>query len=260
VGLAERAAHPDGRAADALTLWFALTWVVAMACVQAIVRSRGVFLRTPKSASGVALLRAFQTTSWETTLGTAAIIGGIWAAALKPSPASVALMLLAASQAMIYLSAPFHSLLSAHAAGKRARAPHPAEARGAYVTESRIGVAFGVASFVMLAVALAASLWPQPTRLPNYAVLQPQPALPRIIEPTPMQAPTLGPTPIPPTPLPPTLTAGAVDSNSCAADPDGGRADRHADRPVPVADANGAAPDRDTHSAYQRLRRRCCQR
>src|SRR5688572_26509517 len=46
------------RAIHALTLWFALTWVVSLACVQALVQKRGVFLRTPKTLTDAAWARA----------------------------------------------------------------------------------------------------------------------------------------------------------------------------------------------------------
>ena len=48
------------RAIYALTLWFGLTWVVTLACIQAIVQRSGVFLRTPKSHTRAAWQRALK--------------------------------------------------------------------------------------------------------------------------------------------------------------------------------------------------------
>ncbi len=196
------------RAAYALSLWFGLAWVGTMACVQAVVRLRGVFLRTPKIGTKLAWLGALQTTSWETTFGMACVLGGIAVYLLSPAWTTAALMILCLSQATIYLSAPFQSLLSLESkAGRGAPVPSRADIRGTYVAESRVGLAFGVAALVMLLVALVASLWPQPKKLPDYAVLQPQPVLAPIF-PTPIQVPVLAP-PLPtptstptPTPLP----------------------------------------------------------
>lgn len=74
------------RAIYALTLWFSLTWVVALACLQAVVRQRGVFLRTPKVLTNVAWVRALQATSWETTLGMTCLAGGLSAMVRSLSP------------------------------------------------------------------------------------------------------------------------------------------------------------------------------
>ncbi len=211
------------RAAYALSLWFALAWVGTMASVQAIVRERGVFLRTPKLATSLAWLGALQITGWETTFGAACVLGGIGVFALRPAWTTAALMILCLSQAVIYLSAPFQSLLSLESkAGRGAPVPSRGDIRGTYVAESRVGSAFGVAALVMLLVALVASLWPQSPRLPDYALLQPRQALEPIF-PTPIPVPVLAPpvpTPtVPPTPtplptgtVPPSPTPGATST------------------------------------------------
>ncbi len=85
------------RAFGALTLWFSLTWVVAIACLQALARQRGAFLRTPKSLTTVAWIRALEITSWETILATSCIVLGIGALLHSPSLLSFALLLLCSS-------------------------------------------------------------------------------------------------------------------------------------------------------------------
>ncbi len=194
----------------ALTLWFGLTWAVALACVQAIVRQRGVFLRTPKVATKLAWLGAVQVTSWETTMGMACLVGGLAIFTRIHSWAAYALTILCFSQGMIYLSAPFQSLLSRESkAGRGLPVQRPAETRGTYVAESRIGTAFGLVALALLLLAFAASLWPQGNRLPDYALLQPREVIAPVFQPTPV--PALAPPPETPTPLPtPTMTSTRV--------------------------------------------------
>ncbi len=133
------------RAVAALTLWFGLTWVVTLACIQAIVQRGGVFLRTPKSSTHAAWQRALQVTSLETTLGSICALAGIATFIHYPSVLTVGLMLICFSQAMIYLSAPSHSLASfrGSAAQRRMAAPQPREIQGTYTSESRLGLQLG---------------------------------------------------------------------------------------------------------------------
>src|SRR5919201_467671 len=51
--------------------WLSLSWTVALACVQGLVRSRGVFLRTPKQADGSRLVNALWAARAETLLAVA---------------------------------------------------------------------------------------------------------------------------------------------------------------------------------------------
>jgi cellulose synthase/poly-beta-1,6-N-acetylglucosamine synthase-like glycosyltransferase len=55
-------------AAGAATILWSLGWVVTLACVQGLVRRRGVFLRTPK-AGRASVARALRSTAMETALG-----------------------------------------------------------------------------------------------------------------------------------------------------------------------------------------------
>jgi cellulose synthase/poly-beta-1,6-N-acetylglucosamine synthase-like glycosyltransferase len=57
-------------AIGATAILWSLGWVVALACVQGLLRQRGVFLRTPK-AGRASVARALRSTAVETTLGLA---------------------------------------------------------------------------------------------------------------------------------------------------------------------------------------------
>ena len=192
------------RATYALTLWFALTWVVTLACIQAIVQRGGVFLRTPKVKTRAAWERALQVTSFETLVGVLCVLAGIAAFIHYPSILTVGLMLLCFSQAIIYLSAPSHSLLSAHgiSAQRMAAEARRLEIRGTYTSESRLGLQLGAVIVALLIFGLFASLWPAPGKLPWWYSFLPQPPAPAApILPTAAALPTFAP-PVIPTALP----------------------------------------------------------
>ena len=204
------------RALAALTLWFALTWVVTLACIQALIQKRGVFLRTPKSQGQSALAHALQVTSLETTVGVISLLSGLLVLARVPSWRTLGLLVLCLSQAIIYLSAPLHSLASARATARAgAGEADRGQIRGSYASESRLGLQIGAAAALILVVVLVASLLPQRTKPPSwYAVYNPQPLLTpqaRPIIKLPTEVPSATPTPKPdltPTPARGTVPAG----------------------------------------------------
>ena len=215
-GLRQALHLPWKRAAYALTLWFALTWVVTLACIQAVVQRAGVFLRTPKSKTNAAWQRALQVTSLETTLGLLCVLAGVAAFIHYPSFLTVGLLALCFSQAMIYLSAPSHSMISIEdqtAVQRAVAALQPrGEVQGTYANESRLGLQLGIVVVALLIFGLFASLWPTPGKLPWWYSLLPQPppaapliptlaALPTIPVPT-VVVPTLAIPTGPPTPVP----------------------------------------------------------
>jgi hypothetical protein len=207
------------RAAYALTLWFALTWVVALACVQAVTRKRGVFLRTPKSATNAVWVRALQAASLETVLGAACVVGAAAAVARSPSVLSFGLAVILLAQSVIYLSAPSHSLLSLEV-GARAAEPDRAAITGTYANESRLGLQIGVIAVLLGLVALAASLWPAPNHTPWwYQYINPQPLVNPVVLPgshLPDPTQTLVPTPGGPT-FTPEATEPPAATNAPAA-------------------------------------------
>ena len=98
------------RAALAFANWLSLSWTVALACVQGLVRSKGVFMRTPKSGDRRDPLSAIWTARSETVLaglmwGSAAVVAG-------EGRATPFLLGLLAWQGAVYATAPFMSLLS----------------------------------------------------------------------------------------------------------------------------------------------------
>lgn len=176
-GLREALAISWKRAIYSLSLWFALTWVVALACVQAVVRRRGVFLRTPKALTNAAWARALQSTTLETILGLTCLLGGLAAMTRAPSLLTGGLMVLCFSQSMIYLSAPSQSLLSLERApARRTLQPDRGEITGSMASESRVGIQIAAGAFILLLVAFAASLLPVNNTTPSwYGIFNPQP-------------------------------------------------------------------------------------
>jgi cellulose synthase/poly-beta-1,6-N-acetylglucosamine synthase-like glycosyltransferase len=166
------------RAFRALTMWFSLTWVVALACVQAVVRTKGVFLRTPKSGTKLAWLHALQITSWETLLAIMCVLTGVGAVLRLPSFLSFALFMICCSQAIIYFSAPSQSLLSvATVGGSRFVQSDRSQIGGDYVTENRLGFQIGLAIIAFLIGAFFAALWPAPNLSPWWSNFSPQPII-----------------------------------------------------------------------------------
>jgi cellulose synthase/poly-beta-1,6-N-acetylglucosamine synthase-like glycosyltransferase len=102
------------RAALAFANWLSVSWTVAIACVQGLVRRRGVFMRTPKIAERRDAVSALWTARTETLL-----VGLLWGAAaltVVHGVASALLVALFAWQGSVYATAPFMSLLSTRTA------------------------------------------------------------------------------------------------------------------------------------------------
>jgi cellulose synthase/poly-beta-1,6-N-acetylglucosamine synthase-like glycosyltransferase len=100
-----------GDALRALRCWFAMSWVVALACARGLVTSRAVFLRTPKRRTDdSSLLRAMGSSRAETLLVAAAVAGTALMIVASPGWTTVALGSLLLFQAWLYLSAPWASM------------------------------------------------------------------------------------------------------------------------------------------------------
>jgi cellulose synthase/poly-beta-1,6-N-acetylglucosamine synthase-like glycosyltransferase len=101
-------------ALGALGVWFALSWVVTLACVRGLVRPKAAFLRTPKVEEGQSSIRvALATSKVETGLAGLSLLGAIVIPISALSPATAVLALLLLYQAFFYASAPWASLASA---------------------------------------------------------------------------------------------------------------------------------------------------
>ncbi len=101
------------RALLAFASWLSLSLTVARACLQGLVRSEGVFMRTPKTGEAQGVGAAIKVTLPETTLGlllwgTAAAVGVV----AHPTALLLALM---AWQGSVYLTSPYMSWLNQRA-------------------------------------------------------------------------------------------------------------------------------------------------
>lgn len=196
-------------ALDALTIWFSLSWVVTLACWEGLVQARGVFLRTPKTSDQSAWARALQITIWETILGAICVIAGVTLLLTRLSWFTVAVFFFCLFQGAVYLSAPWHSLLSLQSDAGR-RAVLTGELRGQMIYENRLARMAAIMATVLLVVAVGTALEPQPVLSPGYVALRPSELVPAQVF-KPLSIPpiiphvTVTPTPVPtstPTPEP----------------------------------------------------------
>jgi len=106
-----RACHAGTRdALNALRVWFALSWVVTLACVRGLVQQHAEFLRTAKSKDGRSLLGALRASRAETVLMVAGVAGAAAMLVRSPSAASIVLAVLLLFEAFVYSNAPWASL------------------------------------------------------------------------------------------------------------------------------------------------------
>jgi hypothetical protein len=165
------------RALLAFANWLSLSWTVALACIQGLVRSRGVFLRTPKQADGSRLLNALWAARAETLLAVALWGGtGLLGARGRAGPLLLGLLVW---QGAVYASAPFMAWLSLHtrlsAQLERRRRTERLRERAAQVgpyVGVTAGLAAAAAAGVLAALVLAggsqpAARQPSPFTLPH---------------------------------------------------------------------------------------------
>jgi cellulose synthase/poly-beta-1,6-N-acetylglucosamine synthase-like glycosyltransferase len=100
------------RALRAMGSFFSLSWVVTLASIQGLIQPRGVFLRTSKSKGESNLLRALVVTQWETGIGLACGLTGLFLAISKPPFEGWLTVIFLFWQMSLYLAAPVYSLLS----------------------------------------------------------------------------------------------------------------------------------------------------
>ncbi|HET7870170.1 MAG TPA: glycosyltransferase [Actinomycetota bacterium] len=100
------------RAILAFANWLSLSWTVALACIQGLVRSKGVFLRTPKTGERRNVITALWSARTEVVLALA-----LWTAgglAFMKGRATWFVLALFAWQGSVYATAPFMSWLNQH--------------------------------------------------------------------------------------------------------------------------------------------------
>jgi cellulose synthase/poly-beta-1,6-N-acetylglucosamine synthase-like glycosyltransferase len=91
-----------------LQVWFALSWVVTLACIRGLIRFHTTFLRTPKEKEGEAsIVSALRSAQIETLLAATALAATIVMVIRAPSISTIALGILLLFQAAIYANAPW---------------------------------------------------------------------------------------------------------------------------------------------------------
>jgi hypothetical protein len=100
------------RAILAFTNWLSLSWTVALACIQGLVRREGVFMRTPKSEGDRSFWAAIAAARTETFL--TIVMWGLAGALAATTSATWLLVGLLAWQGSVYASAPWMSWLDEH--------------------------------------------------------------------------------------------------------------------------------------------------
>ncbi len=156
----------------AMTNFFSLGWTVTLACIQGLIRRGGVFMRTPKSRSNSDFIRGLQATQWETAIGSTCILCSIGAILYRPHPTSIFLAGMLAWQSVLYLSAPYYSLLSLR--GPQVEPREEVPVRAPYVRENWLARwAIGIAFLLLIGLGVVLLL-PAPNQAPSYAHLPPQ--------------------------------------------------------------------------------------
>jgi hypothetical protein len=196
------------RALRAFANWLSLSWTVSLACLQGLLRTKGAFLRTPKTADRRTVLGAIWAARSETLLALALWCTGV-AVGLHGRGATPFVVGLFAYQGAAYATSPYMSWLNSRSRlsdelERRRRSERSREER--IVTGVRVagGVA-GVAGLVALvAVMLLGGSHPGTPRDP-FKVQQQAPApqvggpVPGATTPTPTSTPSPSPSPSPTT-------------------------------------------------------------
>ena len=99
-----------GEALTALRVWFALSWVVTLACVRGLIHRHAEFLRTPKQRGGATLMHAVRSSRMESVIAVAAVVAAAAMMLLAPSFATYFLGGLLLFEGAVYGSAPAASI------------------------------------------------------------------------------------------------------------------------------------------------------
>jgi cellulose synthase/poly-beta-1,6-N-acetylglucosamine synthase-like glycosyltransferase len=111
-----------GDAVRALRVWFALAWVVSLACLRGLVRRGAAFLRTPKMEEGRGTLRrALRFSLAETVIALLAVATAAAMLAVSPGLSTALLGLLLLFEAFVFTCAPWASAAAERVAMTPAR-------------------------------------------------------------------------------------------------------------------------------------------
>ncbi|HZP29680.1 MAG TPA: glycosyltransferase, partial [Acidimicrobiia bacterium] len=144
------------RAVLAFVNWLALSWTVALACVQGLTRPEGVFLRTPKTGERNRLLAALWSARAETFWALA--LWGFAVVAILDTRARPFVIGLLVWQGLVYAAAPFMSWLNQHtelsAQLERRRRTEQLRERAAQLAPWGVGAVAGAAAVVAVALVI----------------------------------------------------------------------------------------------------------
>jgi cellulose synthase/poly-beta-1,6-N-acetylglucosamine synthase-like glycosyltransferase len=159
-GLRRTAGCSRRDAVRAHLVWFALSWVVARACMSALVRQAGCFLRTPKTRGASAWQRAVRASAAESALALGCV-GGAVALGLRHADALAAMLAaLLVMQAGLYASAPLCGLWAEGIQLTPARRLYAASAQntGEWPVAPRAVLRLGAAASLAAGTAVVASI------------------------------------------------------------------------------------------------------
>ncbi len=182
-GLRRTAGCSRRQAARAHLVWFALSWVVARACVSALVRRAGCFLRTPKTRGARAWQRAVRASGAESALALGCVGGAAALGVRHANSLSAMLAALLVMQAGLYASAPL--------CGLWAEGIQLTPARRLYALSAQNSGDWPSAPRAVLRLGAAASLAAGTAVVASMAVAAPTVGTPLILAPS-LVGPTLG--------------------------------------------------------------------
>jgi hypothetical protein len=188
-----------------LQVWFALSWVVTLACIRGLLRFHSAFLRTPKlNESQPSLVRAFRAAQTETLIAIAGLVAALAMVIRAPSFATMAIAVLLLFQAFVYANAAW--------AGAAAEGIHITPLRRAYRNSAQstgvrpsIGaetlaiptalVLAGILTFLLVSLAAPTPPSPPENPLPNVLAGPAKPSPSPSASPTPQSSPVPSPSP-----------------------------------------------------------------
>jgi len=211
-----------GDAFRAMGIWFALSWVDALAALRGLWSGRAAFLRTPKQREGRRRLwPAIRSSAFESLVASLAILGAIVMLIAAPAIATAILAVILLFEAWVFASAPWASFAaegihltpfrriyreSAQSTGER-----PERVRGTDLIPAALAVA--------VAILIAYGLLNAPTQ--TSAPTAQLPSIGSITHTLPSTGPTPSPTPVPtatpsprPTPTPAPTPAPSVSASA----------------------------------------------
>ncbi|MHB1526750.1 MAG: glycosyltransferase [Candidatus Dormibacteria bacterium] len=149
------------QALRAYLVFFALSWVVARACLAGVIRRSGTFLRTPKSRGARAWQRAVRASAPESAIAAVCFLSAVGVAVRRLDTIALVLAGFLLLQGVIYVSAPVCGLwaegirltptLQVFARSAQNTGERPSLKRAAV----RLGLAVGLAAAVALALTVA---------------------------------------------------------------------------------------------------------